>query len=679
MKFNFCSYVLLVLLLSPAGRLVAQEPKGAAKEKTTKKKQEAGTIEVLPVTGSRLNKTQSQDVTKIEIDRGEAELVAPSGDVAQVVKLFPGTIARPQDSEVSVRGSRSNDTLYLVDDLQAPNIFDPISGTSVIPSKAISSILFYPGNFSAEYGGITGGVVKLETRDEDIIEPYAEFRLNMPIYTSAYYENEVALDHSVIFSARKSILEPFVKKAVTEPGQFIVPYFQDVYLQHYTAGDDVTVKTRYLHSLSGAKLRIYNERATESDGTIAFDFENRYDLFGVDITKRLGDLNFEFAPYATKRSTEFSVTDTFFEIKTDLLVLPVRTQVNVSSSLDLFFGVQAAMADFSLNAKIPSRFGEGAFSDPENSKIVNLDVSTYYKEYAGWAAAEFAVGDALLTPSVRVFQQNNMKEGGLDPRFAARYAINPSQVVKFGIGQYSSPPQPEQIAPGFGNEDLSYIKSNHYTLGWESRPGSRWNHDIQLFYKTWDDDVFDDPNVVDNPKQRFRAETERKSQGFELFSKYSDDSGLFGWVSYTYSVTKEKRGKGAKEILSDTDSTHILHLVANYKLSPTFQIGSRLKHQTGYVYTPIDTVFYQTNTDTYSAQENPSLINSQRVPDTTTFSLFAQKDIPYDHWNLVVRFGFEEYQFNDSSPNITYNYDYSKKKYATGLPVIPFVELRAIL
>ena len=44
-----------------------------------------------------------------------------------------------------------------------------------------------------------------------------------------------------------------------------------------------------------------------------------------------------------------------------------------------------------------------------------------------------------------------------------------------------------------------------------------------------------------------------------------------------------------------------------------------------------------------------------------------------------MRYGIEEYQFTKSSPNIQYNYDFSEQEYTTGLPVIPFVELRAIL
>ena len=45
-------------------------------------------IERMSVTGSRIQKTGADEVSKIEISREEAELVAPSGDVAQVPNCF---------------------------------------------------------------------------------------------------------------------------------------------------------------------------------------------------------------------------------------------------------------------------------------------------------------------------------------------------------------------------------------------------------------------------------------------------------------------------------------------------------------------------------------------------------------------------------------------------------------
>ena len=630
-------------------------------------------VERLSVTGTRVQKKEAEEASKIEISGEQAELVAPNGDVAQVPKLFPGTLARPQDSEVSVRGSNQNNTLYYIDDIQAPDLFEPISGTSVVPGKAISNLIFYPGNFDAEYGNSTGGVIKLETRDEDIIDPYSEFRLKAPTSVSAYHEQGLGLDGSMIVSLRKSILEPFIELADLDEGTILLPYFQDAYLQHYYSSENFSIKTRYVHSRSGAEVKVYTDRSLETDGTSQFNFDRGYDLLGADIEASIGKINFEVAPYISTEKTEFKVGGTFFSIDVKTLTTPFRKQFELSKELNLYLGLEAVWRDFSLDALVPNSFGNGPFEDPENAPKIALNVDSIQKEQAAWASLEIGLGDLLITPSLRAYHQTNINDSGVDPRLVARYRFSDAHTAKAAVGQYSISPGPEQLDPSYGNPGISWINSTHYTVGVESNLFDYWTSDLQIFYKSWDNDILDD-NV-----QRFIQDTSRYSKGLEWFFRYGDDSDLFGWLSYTYSVTKEIRGKGAIETFSETDSTHVLHLVANYRVSDTFQFGSRLKHQTGYVFTPIDLVWYQANTDTYQPEENPNLINSSRVPDTTSFSLFAQKKWKYQTWDLVCRFGFEEYQFSESSPNITYNYDFSKKEFTSGLPVIPFVELRAIL
>ncbi|MFW7381516.1 MAG: TonB-dependent receptor plug domain-containing protein [Oligoflexus sp.] len=635
--------------------------------------EEKGDTEVIPVTGSRLQKTDADDLSKIEIPREEAELIAPSGDVAQVPKILPGTFARPQDSQVAIRGSDRRESIYLIDNLQAPNLFEPISGTSVIPSRAIANLQFIPGNFDSQYGDSTGGVIRLETRGADIFEPYSEFRLNLPIYISGYHEQSLGDNSSIILSARKSTLEPFVRNFVQEEGLFLVPYFQDVYLQHAYYSGDWSIKSRFLHSLSGAEINVYTDRSTTAEGTAQFNFETGYNLLGVDIQRRFTDLTLRFDPYVSQSSTEFTTNDVFFEIDATSFVVPLRSQLRVNNDLNIFLGMETRFTDFDLSALVPDTVGQGPFRDPENAERRRLSVDSTLRHDAAWASVEFGIENLLVTPSVRVFRQTNLKESGADPRLTARYRLGIADTLKFGVGQYSAAPLPQELDPGFGNPDLPWIRSLHYTAGWETLFADFWSSDVQIFYKDWDNLVLEDTI------RRFVPETTRSSQGLEWFLRYSDQGRWFGWLAYTYSESRELRSDIGKEVPTENDATHILHMVGNYKINDRWQIGSRLKHQTGYVYTPISTVFYQANTDTYQPSSDPLLTNSQRVPDTTSFSLFAQMESAFDQWTLITRFGVEEYQFRDSSPNIQYNYNYTKKDYTTGLPVIPFIELRAVL
>jgi len=689
MNLRIFSFSCLLISTIPIKILAQQESNSEIKtnnqssEKSDSSEKQPKNIEVISVTGSRIQKTNADEVSKIEISSEQAELVAPDGDVAQVPKLFPGTSYRPTDAEVSIRGSDTNNSLYYIDDIEAPVLFEPISGTSVIPSRAVESLSYYPGNFDVEYGNSNGGVIKLETRGEDIIEPYSEFRFNFPQYISAYHEQEAGENGSLILSLRKSILEGFISLIPEETleGNIFLPYFQDAYLQYYYGGDDFSIKSRYVHSRTGATAKVYNDRSQETDGTSNFDFANDYDVIATDIETELLGLNLEFSPFIVKSMADFSFSSIRFKNNTSAITLPIRTQLSISPTFNIFMGIESDYRENQLEIKAPILAGQGEFTDFENSPLFELETKFQSQRNAAWSSFEFKLGPLLLNPGLRIFNQSNIKNPEIDPRISARYQLDDSNTIKSGIGQFSSPPSPQQLAEDFGNPELSWIRSNHYTLGWESIVDKAWSSDLQVFYKTWFNEVLENSVDLSNPSAStssiFTNGTTRNARGLEWFYRYTGDS-LFGWVSYTYSSTKESRG-GGKEIPSNTDITNIVHLVANYKINPTFQMSSRIKHQTGYVYTPVDQVWYEANTDIYQPEESLDMVNGARVPDTTSITVYGQNDYQYDTWKMILRYGVDEYQLTKSSPNFNYNYDYTTKEYVTGVPFTIFTEIRAIL
>ena len=44
---------------------------------------------------------------------------------------------------------------------------------------------------------------------------------------------------------------------------------------------------------------------------------------------------------------------------------------------------------------------------------------------------------------------------------------------------------------------------------------------------------------------------------------------------------------------------------------------------------------------------------------------------------MQLKFGVEELLVGKDAVRVDYNYDYSQTKYATGIPAIPYIELRA--
>ena len=82
-----------------------------------------------------------------------------------------------QDDEIHIRGSRTYEVQYLLDDI---SVQDPLSGTGFglnISANAIEEVEVITGGFRAEYGQATSGVVNVKTKSgSDRYEGYASYK-----------------------------------------------------------------------------------------------------------------------------------------------------------------------------------------------------------------------------------------------------------------------------------------------------------------------------------------------------------------------------------------------------------------------------------------------------------------------------------------------------------------------
>jgi len=71
-------------------------------------------------------------------------------DMNSEIKLTP-------NNQISIRGSRPGDVLYVVDGIKQRDLH-------AIPGSAIGSMAVYTGGIPAKYGDTTGGVVIMNTK-----------------------------------------------------------------------------------------------------------------------------------------------------------------------------------------------------------------------------------------------------------------------------------------------------------------------------------------------------------------------------------------------------------------------------------------------------------------------------------------------------------------------------------
>jgi outer membrane receptor protein involved in Fe transport len=87
----------------------------------------------------------------------------PVTNVVEIVQQTAGVVSSEGDNNLNVRGGRSNQTQFRVDDVNQSNLFDG-SFTNDVNQNAIEEITVQTGGFSAEYGDVTSGLIQVATK-----------------------------------------------------------------------------------------------------------------------------------------------------------------------------------------------------------------------------------------------------------------------------------------------------------------------------------------------------------------------------------------------------------------------------------------------------------------------------------------------------------------------------------
>src|SRR5690606_894554 len=107
-----------------------------------------------------------REVTRRVIDKAEIERIpGTNGDALRSLLSLPGVARPPAIAGILlVRGSAPQDTQVFVNGIFVPLVYHFGGLSSVVPTEMLEKIDFYPGNFSARYGRVMGGIVDVGLR-----------------------------------------------------------------------------------------------------------------------------------------------------------------------------------------------------------------------------------------------------------------------------------------------------------------------------------------------------------------------------------------------------------------------------------------------------------------------------------------------------------------------------------
>jgi len=177
-----------------------------------------------------------REVTRRTLERREIERIpGTNGDALRSLQNLPG-VARPPGfaGVLVVRGSSAQDTNVFVDGTLVPLIYHFGGLSSAVPTELLERIDFYPGNFSAQYGRVTGGIVEVgirSPRSDGKLHGMAQLDL---IDARAMLEGPVPYAKGWHFAAavRRSWVDTWLKPVLTSAGASVsaAPVYYDYQL-----------------------------------------------------------------------------------------------------------------------------------------------------------------------------------------------------------------------------------------------------------------------------------------------------------------------------------------------------------------------------------------------------------------------------------------------------------------
>ena len=203
--------------------------------------------------------------------------------------------------------------------------------------------------------------------------------------------------------------------------------------------------------------------------------------------------------------------------------------------------------------------------------------------------------------------------------------------------------------------------------------------DATVFYKDLFELVSRSNDVVERNGETvpeiYNNEGIGRVYGLELLLRHELTNNFFGWVTYTLSRA-ERLDSGESDYRPfQFDQTHILNVIASYRLPRNWEVGGRWRYVTGNPTTPVIGAVFNSDADAYQRVFGP--FGSARLPAFHQLDLRVDKSWIYDTWILNLYMDIQNVYNRANTEAIRYNFNFTETQPQQGLPVFPALGIKA--
>jgi TonB family protein len=640
-----------------------------------------------------------REVSRRTLDRREmSRIPGTNGDALRSIQSLPG-VARPPGLAglLIVRGSAPQDTQAFVDGTPVPLIYHFGGLSSAIPTELLERIDFYPGNFSAQYGRVMGGIVDAAirpVRDDGRYHGLAQVDL---IDARAMIEGPLVPGVRFVAAGRRSHLDTWLGPVLTGLGVGVTqaPVYYDY---QFAIEADPTPRSSFRVAFFGsddALALVVNDPSPDEPGLSgSLGFHTAFQRLQLRLLASSGQADKVSATVAFGRdNVDFNIGAIYFYLDTSTINSRLEVARRMSSGVTLNAGADLLFGAFKVAFRGPSapRPGEPA-NQPYSTRVLRDGAFSGSLLYpAAYAELELSpTAGVKIVPGARI-EGHNITDGvDVSPRLSARWDILKEPLrttVKGGLGMFTQTPQLFESVPPLGTPGVKTARAIHYALGAEQEVTRELEVSAEGFFKQFDRLVVGTP-ASSGGSFEYKNLGMGYATGLEVLLKHKATSRLFGWVAYTLSRSVRKDGPGEPERLFESDQTHLLTVLGSYRLGGGWEVGARFRLASGDLTTPQvcspgsegcdpskANALFHSPTGGYTPLPSSGAY-SERLPPFHQLDLRVDKRWSMGDYELSAYLDVQNVYNNANPEGIDYNFNFTTRQYESGLPILPSIGLR---
>lgn len=508
-------------------------------------------------------------------------------DVLRALQTIPGVKASSDiSSALYVRGGSTDQTLILMDHNVVYNPSHLFGLFSTFNADAVKHLELMKGGFSAEYGGRSGSVLEVITNDGNRKKTEGMFSLGI-ISSRGSLEGPLPRRvGSYAISLRRTYMEPVLELMRKTMDTDLPDYY--FYDANGKLNLDLTDRTTLTLAGYWGNDRLDAEFGPE-DSRLQMYMSWGNKTFSTRLRHALNSsIYLSISTAVSKYNSEWSIEndDVLFDRARDRLY-----DRSVKSDLEIYHG----------NHKFKTGIWFSQYDivfKEEREDVVLVDVDEVVNNYAGYIQDHWKVNSFLeVKPGIRFYYHDEGEHKVVDPRLAMVYHWDPRLRFKLAGGRYSQFINLMTFGESFTNFDLwipidesmTPSRSDQVITGLEYDFPDELELTVEAYYTDMKNIAIVDP-MVKEAEVASDAFLEGKGYawGFEWMLRRKEGR-LNGWLGYSLSWVRHKFPDSAVNAgnwyYPKWDRRHDFIAVANYRLSPAWDLSWTWRYNTGQGYT----------------------------------------------------------------------------------------------